>query len=155
MLIRFCSKNRYPIFQTHRLIMWHFLWVLERTIPESNVGWPNVGPTSVLASRRWPNISPTYIAVLDVWRLSWVVCLFLAAMALRVTSTSRGRRWRSWMCWLTICSSTCCAPPTPPVSWCQRRTMTSSRSSRNEQWVTTMLLWVMSVRLFIVHLTAT
>ena len=30
-------------------------------IPDSNVGWPNVGPTS---SRRWANVSPTCIAVL-------------------------------------------------------------------------------------------
>ena len=27
--------------------------------PDSNVGWPNVGPTSVLSFRRWPNVSPT------------------------------------------------------------------------------------------------
>ena len=31
--------------------------------PDSNVGWPNVGPTLVLSSRRWPNVSPTYISV--------------------------------------------------------------------------------------------
>ena len=27
-----------------------------------NVGWSNVGPTSVLSSRRWTNVSPTFIA---------------------------------------------------------------------------------------------
>ena len=31
--------------------------------PDSSVGWPNIGPTSVLSSRRWANVSPTYIAV--------------------------------------------------------------------------------------------
>ena len=25
------------------------------------VGWPNVGPTSILSSRRWSNVGPTYI----------------------------------------------------------------------------------------------
>ena len=30
---------------------------------DSIVGWPNVGPTSVLLSRRWANVNPTYIAV--------------------------------------------------------------------------------------------
>ena len=35
-------------------------------IPDSSVCWSNVGPTSVLSSRRWPNVSPTYIAVSDV-----------------------------------------------------------------------------------------
>ena len=31
--------------------------------PDSNVDWPNLGPTSVLSSRRWVNVSPTCIAV--------------------------------------------------------------------------------------------
>ena len=37
---------------------------------DSNVGWPNVGPTSVLSSRRWANVIPTYIALWQVrlWR---------------------------------------------------------------------------------------
>ena len=35
-------------------------------LPDSNEGWPNVGPTSVLSSRRWANVSPTYIAVWDL-----------------------------------------------------------------------------------------
>ena len=33
------------------------------TYPDSNLEWPNVGPTSVLSSRRWANVTPTYIAV--------------------------------------------------------------------------------------------
>ena len=38
--------------------------------PDNNVGWPNVGPTSILSSRRWANVSPTYIAVwlARLWR---------------------------------------------------------------------------------------
>ena len=32
-------------------------------VPDSNEGWSNVGPTSVLSSRHWTNVSPTYIAV--------------------------------------------------------------------------------------------
>ena len=38
-------------------------WKLKIHNPDSNVGWPNVGPTSVLSSRRWPNVSPTCIAL--------------------------------------------------------------------------------------------
>ena len=38
--------------------------------PDSNAGWPNVGPTSVLSSRRWTNAAPTYIAVWEC--LPWV-----------------------------------------------------------------------------------
>ena len=36
---------------------------------DSNVGWPNVGPTSVLSSWRWANVSITDIAVWVV--LNW------------------------------------------------------------------------------------
>ena len=36
-------------------------------VPDSNVGWPNIGPNSVLSSRRWANISQTYIAVWGVF----------------------------------------------------------------------------------------
>ena len=36
---------------------------LHITFPDSDVGWPNVDPTSVLSSRRWANVSPTFIAV--------------------------------------------------------------------------------------------
>ena len=36
-------------------------WVFNS--PDSNVGWPNVVPTSVLSSRRWANVAPTYTAV--------------------------------------------------------------------------------------------
>ena len=35
---------------------------------DSNVGWPNVGPTSVLSSWRWPNGSSTNIAEWEVSR---------------------------------------------------------------------------------------
>ena len=38
-----------------------------KSYPDSSVGWPNVGPTSVLPSQRWANVSPTFIAV-------WVLC---------------------------------------------------------------------------------
>ena len=40
--------------------------------PGGNVGWPNVGPTSVLSSRRWANVSPTNIAVwlVSLWRVT-------------------------------------------------------------------------------------
>ena len=34
-------------------------------IPDSDIGWPNVGPTSVLSSRRWTNVGPTNIAGSD------------------------------------------------------------------------------------------
>ena len=30
---------------------------------DSNVGWRNFGPTSVLSSRRWANVSQTFIAI--------------------------------------------------------------------------------------------
>ena len=30
---------------------------------DSNVNWSNVGPTSVLSSRRWADVGPTYIAI--------------------------------------------------------------------------------------------
>ena len=33
------------------------------TVPNSNVGWANVGPTSGRQYRRWANVSPTFIAV--------------------------------------------------------------------------------------------
>ena len=38
--------------------------------PDSNTSWPNVGPKSVLSSRRWTNVSPTYIALrlVRLWR---------------------------------------------------------------------------------------
>ena len=39
-------------------------------VPDSNEGWPNVGPTSVLSSRRWANVSPTYIAVWGIFQLA-------------------------------------------------------------------------------------
>ena len=40
--------------------------------PGGNVGWPHVGSTSVLSSRRWANVSPTYIAVwlVSLWRVT-------------------------------------------------------------------------------------
>ena len=45
------------------------------TIPESNVGWANVGPTSGRQYRRWPNVEPTYVAVWDVaWPNSTSSC---------------------------------------------------------------------------------
>ena len=41
--------------------------------PDSNVGWPNVCPTSVLSSRRWANVRPTFIAV---WAVMWYFGVF-------------------------------------------------------------------------------
>ena len=32
-------------------------------VPDSNVGWANVGPTSGRQYRRWANVGPTFIAV--------------------------------------------------------------------------------------------
>ena len=48
---------------------WIYLqtWMIYVYIPDSNVGWPDVGPTSVLSSRRWANVRPTYIAVWDLY----------------------------------------------------------------------------------------
>ena len=34
--------------------------------PDGNVGWSNVGPTSVLSYWRWDNVSLNFIAVWDV-----------------------------------------------------------------------------------------
>ena len=43
-------------------------WIfLEKYHPDSNIGWLNVGQTSILSSRRWANVAPTYAAV-------WAVC---------------------------------------------------------------------------------
>ena len=46
-----------------KMIILLVLLVIIITIPDSNVSWPNVGPTSVLSSRRWANVSPTFIVV--------------------------------------------------------------------------------------------
>ena len=64
------------------------------TVPDSNVGWPNVGPTSALSSRRWPNVSPVYIAVWDVVWYQWNLPIPFMILSLAV-------RW-SYDCPVTI-----------------------------------------------------
>ena len=41
-------------------------------IPDNNVGWANVGPTSGRQYRHWGNVGPNYIAVWDeFWLSKW------------------------------------------------------------------------------------
>ena len=57
-------------FQIYKLTVNIVFWHCQKndSNADNNVDWANVGPTSVLSSRRWANIGPVYIAVWE-WLL--------------------------------------------------------------------------------------
>ena len=69
--------------------------------PNSSVGWPNVGPKSVLSSRCWANVSPTYNAV-------WLVRL-CRGLPMRVTHATEPARHRvAGLCAVRWCAARLC-----------------------------------------------
>ena len=65
--------------------------------PDSNVGWPNVGPTSVLLSRLWHNVIPTYVAFWQVrlWRGSPIRVTHTTEPAHHRAAGLCAARWRA------------------------------------------------------------
>ena len=75
---------------------WYVLWQIlsykktwKSFIPDSNVGCPNVVPTSALSSRRWANASPTFIIVGDASAMAQWVNLLLIGVPLHLTGDRR------------------------------------------------------------------
>ena len=57
-------KLQQPAYMSlHVFILWKSIFCM--TIPDSNVGFPNVGPTLVLYPSRWPKAEPIRISVWD------------------------------------------------------------------------------------------
>ena len=76
-----------------------FIELLGRSLTDSNVGWFNIGPTSVLStsSLRWANVGSTYIAVWEIRKKNkpMAVCtgpLFMMRQRQRQTDRQTDRR---------------------------------------------------------------
>ena len=134
----------------------HIRYMLARvrryTVLDSNVGWLNVGPTSVLSSRRWPSVSPTYIAL-------WVYTEYTLILEAGPTGWRNGGRrqpagtlfgtcWGIWVgpnCDMTHrfheggqtsikCASTVSSTLWYPLTVCSRSTVLAFSSSRHRRW---------------------